>query len=76
MIASKTNSEEAVELLLKNGANPDVVVKIDDEEYIALKYAIEAENILIVCQLLEKTNVGLAAAFNKLADSACDWKKR
>ena len=45
MIASKTNSEEAVELLLKNGANPDVVVKIDDEEHIALKFAIEAENI-------------------------------
>ena len=91
MIASKTNSEEAVELLLKNGANPDVVVKnrkIEDsdsdsnsdsnsgsENYTALIYAIEAENILIVCQLLELTNVELAAAFSKLADSSCDWKK-
>ena len=78
MIASKTNSEEVVELLLKNGANPDVLVKIhdsEDEEYTALIYAIEAENILITCLLLEATNVGLAAAFSKLADSACDWKK-
>ena len=75
MIASKTNSEEAVKLLLKNGANSNVFVKINDEYYTALKYAIEAENIFIVCKLLEATNVGLVIAFNKLADSAFDWEK-
>ena len=75
MIASKTNSEEAVELLLRNGANPDVVVKFNDEEYNALKFAIEAENILMVCKLMEVTNDGLKIAFNKLNDSGFDWKK-
>ena len=75
MIASKTNSEEAVELLLRNGANPDVVVKFNDEEYNALKFAIEAENILMVSKLMEVTNDGLKVSFNKLTDSGFDWKK-
>ena len=75
MIASKTNSEEAVELLLRNGANPDVVVKFNDEEYNALKFAIEAENILMVCKLMEVTNDGLKISYNKLTDSGFDWKK-
>ena len=91
MAAAKTNSEEAVDLLLGKKANPNIVVLInkygvgkdarsykdeDDEKYTALIFAIESGNLLIVTKLFEVTTNQLQSSFNKLAESTALVKFR
>ena len=79
MIATKTKSEEAVELLLKCKADPNVIVLVnngeEDEVYTALTFAIESENISILLMLLGVTDLGLKVSFDKISESAFDWRK-
>ena len=75
MVAAKTNNKEAVELLRQKNADPDVVVKVLNENYTALIYAIESGSYQTLPQLYEVTNAELKFSFQKLADADFGWEK-
>ena len=69
MLAAKTNNYEAVEELLKRGANPDVV---DKDGYTALTHAILSENINIIAKLFEITKSCMKMSLKKLGEVSID----
>ena len=66
-------------MLLKCKADPNVIVLVnngeEDEVYTALTFAIESENISILLMLLGVTDLGLKVSFDKISESAFDWRK-
>ena len=66
MIAAKTNSIEAVRLLLEKKADPDTA---DQEGRTALTYGVLADNIDIIKLLFSKTSARLDVTMKTLAES-------
>ena len=66
MIAAKTNSIEAVRLLLEKKADPDTA---DQEGRTALTYGVLADNIDIIKLLFSKTSARLNVTMKTLAES-------
>ena len=66
MLAAKTNNIEAVNLLLEKNADPNIA---DENEFIALTYAIVAGNVEIIEKLLLKTERNLKTSMQKLAET-------
>ena len=72
-------TEEQIQEYLKCKADPNVIVLVnngeEDEVYTALTFAIESENISILLMLLGVTDLGLKVSFDKISESAFDWRK-
>ena len=66
MLAAKTNNIEAVYLLLEKNADPNIA---DENEFIALTYAIIAGNVEVIEKLLLKTERNLKTSLQKLAET-------
>ena len=66
MVAAKTNSIEAIDLLLAKAANPNYS---DSKNYTALSYAILSENIEIVKKLFKITTEHLDVSLQLLSNS-------
>ena len=72
MLAAQTNSEELVDLLLNENADPN---QVDKENQSSLTHAILAENASIIARLFEITTVGMQNSLERLAEAFIDWKE-
>ena len=72
MIAAKTNSVEAVKLLLNKNADPNAV---DRFGFTALSYGIVSENREVTELLLSKTTKNLDVSLRKLAESTLKFNQ-
>ena len=70
MLAAQTNSEELVELLLNENADPN---QVDKDNQSSLTHSILAENASIIARLFEKTTVSLQNSLERLAEAFIDW---
>ena len=66
MVAARTNSLEAIDLLLQKKAEPN---HVDSQKYTALSYAIMSENIEIVKKLFKITFAQLDDSLKLLSQS-------
>ena len=64
MNAAKTSSTEAVAILLRGHADPDIV---DEEGWTALSYALKTNNVDIIERLAPITIVGIDTSISLLA---------
>ena len=72
MLAAQTNSEELVELLLNENADPN---QVDKDNQSSLTHSILAENASIIARLFEITTVGLQNSLERLAEAFIDWQE-
>ena len=72
MLAAQTNSEELVELLLNENADPN---QVDKDNQSSLTHSILAENASIIARLFEKTTVSLQNSLERLAEAFIDWNE-
>ena len=72
MLAAQTNSEELVELLLNENADPN---QVDKDNQSSLTHSILAENASIIARLFEITTVGMQNSLERLAEAFIDWKE-
>ena len=72
MLAAQTNSEESLELLLNENADPN---QVDKDNQSSLTHSILAENASIIARLFEITTVGLQNSLERLAEAFIDWKE-
>ena len=68
MMAAKTSSAESLELLLENGANPDLLSEKNDKQN-ALSFALKTGNQKIISLLSEVTTQGMESCIRILAES-------
>ena len=68
MMAAKTSSAESVELLLENGANPDLLSEKNDKQN-ALAFALKTGNQKVISLLSEVTTQGMESCIKVLAES-------
>ena len=72
MLAAQTNSEESLELLLNENADPN---QVDKDNQSSLTHSILAENASIIARLFEITTVGMQNSLERLAEAFIDWKE-
>ena len=72
MLAAQTNSEESLELLLNENADPN---QVDKDNQSSLTHSILAENASIIARLFEITTVGMQNSLERIAEAFIDWKE-